>query len=738
MKKGLHRVLALSGILLSSVCAFPFSQAHAQSQDVLSSGPVLLPAPAHISFSGQSIRLEGIKIVWDRKATPLEKKAAARFLGRLEKLYGAATDTGPKTVLHIRTGQDPSYLTVNEREGYRLSVKGQNIRLEADGPAGVIHGFATILQLVHTGPSGRQITEADIQDAPRFSWRGLMIDVSRHFMSVETMERQLDAMELTKLNVLHWHLSDGTGFRIESLRYPKLQQAGAHHQYYTQSQVRSIVQYAADRGIRVVPEIDIPGHTLSLLQAYPELAAQQPVLVTDAAGRACTTSSADGQTTTHCNRRPNLNNAALNPVSPQVIDFAANLYAEIGKLFPDRYIHSGGDEVQDQQWLDNPAIVSYMKANGYKDVPALQAAFTAKIEKALAAQGKIMMGWDEVSEAPIPKDVVVEVWRNAKWTGSATKAGHPVVVSAGYYLDLLYSSANHYAVDPDATRPANLSAADTDRLRHQTLGRLESAFASDPDMAPLDEAQRKLVLGGEAPLWAEIVSDEMLDARLWPRSAAIAERFWSPATVQDVDDLYRRLPVIMNELEKTGLLAREHTDRMIAELTPSNITPLTILTSVTVPVQNYAMNHLAAPAGDAMLKSPAAIASPDSFSAIEFNALAKRYAAGDRSVVEQLRKSLNIWAANDAAYVQVATSPQLQLAEPVSKQLSQLAVLGLEALEPGGHDRAWHKKAHQLLTVQDLTLIDPTSFAGKDRVIPPSGLLIAIVPGIHTLVQSTR
>ncbi|MBS1040146.1 family 20 glycosylhydrolase [Gluconobacter cerinus] len=738
MKKRLQHALALSGVLLSSVCAFSLSQAHAQSQKALSSSPVLLPVPAHVSLSSRSVPFQGVKVVWDGKATALEQRAVARFLGRLEKLQGGSGNDEPKTVLHIRAGQDPAYLTVNEREGYSLSVKGQNIQLEAGGPAGVIHGLATLLQLVQAGPSGRQIAEGDIQDAPRFSWRGLMIDVSRHFMSVETMERQLDAMELTKLNVLHWHLSDGTGFRIQSLRYPKLQDVGAHHQYYTQSQVRSIVQYAADRGIRVVPEIDVPGHTLSLLQAYPELAAQQPVLVTDAAGRACTTSSADGQTTTNCSRRPNLNNAALNPVSPQVIDFAANLYAEIGRLFPDRYIHSGGDEVQDQQWLDNPAIVSYMKANGYKDVPALQAAFTAKIEKALAAQGKIMMGWDEVSEAPIPKDVVVEVWRNAKWTGSATKAGHPVVVSAGYYLDLLYSSANHYAVDPDATRPANISAEDAERLRHQTLDRLERAFAPDPDMAPLDEAQRKLVLGGEAPLWAEIVSDEMLDARLWPRSAAIAERFWSPETVQDVDDLYRRLPVVMNELESTGLLAREHTDRMIAELTPSNITPLTVLTSVTVPVQNYALNHLAGPTGDAMLKSPAAIASPDSFSAIEFNALAKHYAAGDKSAAAQLRASLSVWAANDAAYEQVATTPQLQLAEPVSKQLSQLAQIGLEAMEPGAHNRAWHKKAQQLLAEQDLTLIDPTSFAGKERVIPPSGLLIAIVPGIHALVQSAR
>ncbi|MBS1095678.1 beta-N-acetylhexosaminidase [Gluconobacter wancherniae] len=733
MNKGFCRALALSGVLLGSVCTLPFQQVQAS----VAQAPTLLPIPVHIDLSGQFVPLGVVRIVWAGRATALERRAASRFLMRLEKL-GIAGTSAPETVLNIHVGQDPDYLTIHEREGYRLAAHGQEIRLDADGPAGVIHGFATLLQLVQNTSAGRQIATGNIQDAPRFSWRGLMIDVSRHFMSVETIERQLDAMELTKLNVMHWHLSDGTGFRIESLRYPKLQDVGSHHQYYTQAQVRAVVEYATDRGIRIVPEIDIPGHTLSLLQAYPELAARQPVLLTNAVGTACTTSSVNGGTIMHCKRQADLNNAALNPVSSQVVNFAANLYSEIGQLFPDRYIHSGGDEVQDQQWLDNPTIVAYMKEHGYKDVPALQAAFTARIEKALAAQGKIMMGWDEVSEAPIPKDVVVEVWRNAKWTGSATKAGHPVVVSAGYYLDLLFSSANHYAIDPDAVRPATIDPAEADRLRHQPMDRLARAFASDPDMQSLTEAQRRLVLGGEAPLWSEVVSDEMLDARLWPRSAAVAERFWSPETVQDVADLTHRLPAIMTELEVMGLQAQEHRDRMIAELTPANIAPLTVLTSVTVPVQNYALNHLAGPTGDAMLKSPAAIASPDSFTAIDFNTLAERYAAGDQGVAQQLSTSLEIWAANDAAYEQVATTPQLQLAQPVSKQLSALAVIGLEALAPGDHGHAWHKKAQQLLAEQDLTLIDPTTQAGKTRVIPPSGLLIAIVPGIRALVQNAH
>ncbi|NHO17828.1 family 20 glycosylhydrolase [Acetobacter oeni] len=704
-----------------------------------------MPMPASAEFATGSLSLSGgLTVLWDSTPSPLLKRAATRLVSRASALTGhpsPATTSGQSPVLavHVRAGADPDALTVQAREAYTLSVGADGITLTADGPDGVIHGFATLLQLIQQTPTGPQLAFARITDSPRFPWRGLMLDVSRHFMSVETVKRQLDAMELTKLNVLHWHLSDGTGFRVESRRFPKLQTTGGHHQFYTQNQVREIIAYAADRGIRIVPEFDIPGHTLSVLEAYPELAAQQPVPFTKQwKNPGCAISSDADTTTANCKKVFNYNNAALDPTSPAVLNFARDLYAEMGALFPDKYFHSGGDEVVSAQWTANPKIAAYMKEHGYADAPAMQAAFTAKVEQVLAHQGKIMMGWDEVSEAPIPKDVVVEAWRGSKWIGSATKAGHPVVVSSGYYLDLLTPSSTHYKIDPLDVKAVGLSAEDAAHARKHNPA-LADAFALDPNAPPLDDTQKKLVLGGDAPLWSELVTDQMADARFWPRAAAIAERFWSPATVTDVNDLERRLPLIQQELETTGLQAGANNRRMIDEMAPSNTAPVALLISVTSPVRNYALNRLASPTGDAMLSAPVAVAAPDSFEAITFNRLAQRYVAGDRSVGTDLRTRLTRYAGNDSAYAQIATTPALEAARPVSQQLSALATLGLQAMDPGHHHKTWRQNAEQQLAAQEKTFADcasaVASYANKQ---PPSGLLIAIVPGIRTLVTAAQ
>lgn len=673
--------------------------------------PALMPVPAHVTPGGADLPVGGgFAVRWQGRRTPLLARAVGRFETRLAAVAGrgiASAESGAPVPLTITVGDDPDFLTIREKEAYRLSVSPSGVTLEADGPAGVLHGLATLPQLAAAAPSGPVLHEARIDDAPRFAWRGIMIDVARHFMSVETIERQIDAMELTKLNVLHWHLSDGTGFRVESLRYPKLQRIGGHHQYYTQGQVRAVVAYAAERGIRVVPEFDVPGHTLAILQAYPELAAQRPVLTpaeAEAALQGCRTDFAAGSATTNCAHRVNLNNPALDPSSPDVLRFAEGLFAEMGRLFPDRYFHSGGDEVVAAQWTGNPAIAAYMKAHGYADAPAMQAAFTARIERALARQGKIMAGWDEVSEAPIPKNVVVEVWRGARYTASATEAGHPVIVSCGYYLDLLQPARVHYLADP----------ADT-----------------EPDAPPLSPDQEALILGGEAPLWSELVTDGMEDARLWPRAAAIAERFWSPRAVRDPDDMERRLPAVMAELEATGLQAQESRERMIARLTPANVAPLTVLTDATVPVRGYALHGIGKRVGEILLTGPAAIAEPDSFTAMRFNRLAARYAAGERGLAPELRAMLTVWLDNDVAYESVAATPLLAAAAPVSRALSELAAIGIEAMEKGNHGDGWRKRADSLLDEQERALLGPKD---RRRVIPPSGLVPAVLPGLRALV----
>ncbi|MBS1101485.1 family 20 glycosylhydrolase [Gluconobacter sp. Dm-62] len=674
----------------------------------------LLPVPQTVSVSNGVASIGGgIQIVWDTRSSPLLQRAVARFTTRLTAIAGPAGRDRPY-VLHISAGQDRSYLSVNEKERYALTTTARDARLEADGPAGVIHGLATMLQLVRPTPAGAVVERIHIEDAPRFAWRGLLMDVSRHFDTVETVERQLDAMELVKLNVLHWHLSDGAGFRVESRMFPKLQTMASHGQYYTQDQVRAVVAYAADRGIRVVPEFDVPGHGLAILQAYPELAAQPlPDLGT---------------------KGLNLNNAALDPTNPLTLRFVRVLYGEMGGLFPDRYVHAGGDEVVASQWTKNPAIAAYMKAHGFETAAALQAAFTAEVAKIIAAQGHVMMGWDEVSEAPIPKNVVVETWRGSKWVGSATREGHPVVVSSGYYLDLLRPSATHYAVDPldiraDGTTPEQLAKYPP---KHPEFS---VPFELDEQAPPLDDGQKALVMGAEGTLWAEMVSEEMLDARLWPRMAALAERFWSPQDVRDVPDLERRLPEVMVELEATGLQATQHQEALRQAMAPGHAEPLKILTEVTVPVRNYALNHLAAPSGEAMLSTPVAVADPDAFVALCFNAMAQRYVHGETGLAVPLKQMLQRWADNDAAFVASAKNvPAFEAVVPVSHAVGLLSRAGLSVLN-GREGTAWRMDANRTLQEQEQAVeasID--TLASRHNPQPPGGLLIAILPGIQALL----
>ncbi len=724
------RGLGLSALLLSCVSTSGVRAAPLT--------PAFMPQPAKSTVSGRitvfSVRPQ---VIWAQPPTPLLKRALLRFEARLNQIGIVSDPAANRNVLllKINAGTDPDYLSLNMREAYTLETGEKEIVLNADGPAGVIHGFATLLQMIDTHGAVPGLLQGRIVDAPRFRWRGIMLDASRHFQSLDTLKRQLDAMELTKFNVLHWHLSDGTGFRVESKRLPLLHRSGSHSQYYTQDQVREIIAYAADRGIRIVPEFDVPGHTLSMLAAYPELAAQQPVPTVQDWQQDCQVKSGNDDITTRCTRRSDLNLPAMNPTSDKVISFARTLFGEMAALFPDRYFHTGGDEVVARQWNDNPQIVAYMKTHGFADASSLQAAFTAKIEKLLSADGKIMMGWDEVSEAPIPHNVVVEAWRGSKWIGTATRLGHPVVVSSGYYLDLLTDSARHYGVDPYDTR--------ADGLAPGVLGAgakpVPRAFMLDPMAPPLDEAQKKLVLGGEAPLWTEVVSDEMVDARLWPRAAVIAERYWSPQTVTDRDALIGRLPEVLNFLECFGLQASDHQARMIARLTPQNIVPLTQLVALTVPVRNYALNRQADRKGERILLSPAAIASPDSFEGNEFNALAARYAAGERDVAGALREKLMRYRSNDVAFQALTGPDSVNEVKPLSSQIAALSDLGIEALQPGRKGKAWQDHAAALLADQDRAYAASRDHQAANHLPQPAGgVLIAIVPGIKVLVASTK
>ncbi|WP_245642042.1 beta-N-acetylhexosaminidase [Neokomagataea thailandica] len=668
----------------------------------------LLPVPQRVVWGSRESAVGSVQVLWDTPPTPLLKNAVARFEQRLSRI--TRSKAGPAYVLHVRVGQDAQYLTLHEREAYHMHIGASGGTLDANGPAGALHGLVTLLQLVECTSRGAVLHEADITDAPRFAWRGLVLDVSRHFITVESVKRQLDAMELVKLNVLHWHLSDGTGFRVQSHVFPRVNNGTA---YYTQQQVREIVAYAAERGIRVVPEIDVPGHAYALLKAYPQLAAEplpQPGYV--------------GEKT---------NLPAMDPTNPETLRFISALYAEMEKLFPDLYFHAGGDEVAAQQWADNPHIRAYMEARQIPNVAALQGRFTAEVAKVLGRQGRIMIGWDEVSAAPVPKEVVIEGWRGSKWTARAVRSGHDVLVSSGYYLDLLRPAAEHYLVDPYAVTIDGLTPEQIAEAKPKPSAFVE-AFRQEPDEVPLSAEEEGHVLGAETALWTELVSDPMLDARLWPRSAAVAERFWSPAEIRDVADMERRLPVVQAELEATGLQAHDHGVFMRRALTGGHEElALDRVLSALIPAPNYVLNRLHDRGVLDVEHGPVGVVDPDAPDVIRFNALAMRYEQGDHTQEAELRGFLTHWAQSEEAMLPLLHAyPALSVLKDVVHDLrlvAQAGLAGLDGRSPTAEEMSaverqevWrHNASNMLLSVR--------------RPQAPGGVMVGIVPGVRALVR---
>lgn len=684
--------------------------------------PALTPQPKSAVWSAGELKLDGaFSVTWrdchDTRMSP----ALARFQRDAAALTGMdmARVAGPK--LTIACGPDPV------AEGYRLTVAADGVSLDANGPLGVLRGLATLRQLIATTPPGAALPYARIDDAPRFVWRGVMIDTARHFMSVETVKRQIDAMERVKLNVLHFHLSDDQGFRVESKRYPKLQATG-DGQFYTQAQMRDLVAYATARGVRIVPEFDVPGHTRAIADAYPQFTLSPPKPANPLAAL----------------------DRALDPTKADTYRFLDALFGEMAGLFPDAYFHAGGDEVGDAVWLDHPHVQAFMKAQNLADKTALEGYFNRRVAAILKKHGKTMVGWEEVAVDPaMPKDVVVQAWQTSNATAEAVARGHRTIVSAGYYLDLMETAAFHYQYDPLDTSTAGLTPAEAEKGRKISpllASVLKDTLVAKP-LPPLTPEQEKLVLGGEAPMWAEIATDEMLDSRMWPRAAALAERFWSPREVRDVDDLYRRLPILQDQLRLQGLQDETNRARMAARLAPGGSEPVLTLLDVVGSTRNMARDHriLAALRGQRIvqeLNTLADAAPVDSLVAHQFEARAKAYAGGDRGQAAALRADLTIWQANDARFQAVAKGrPALEVALPISADVAAMAQAGLAAMDAieAGRPLADRAEAEALLVKAEAFNAASArpifSFLGKQ---PPADLIIKITPGVRALVAAAR
>jgi hexosaminidase len=467
----------------------------------------------------------------------LAVEAASGDRGALASPLAAvlANDPGRATLVVEAQGPGQAVQTETEDESYALDVTPAQAVLRAPTVVGILRGLETFLQLVDGDRGGSYVPAVSIEDRPRFPWRGINIDVSRHFEPVGVIERNLDAMAAVKLNVLHWHLSDDQGFRVESRRLPRLQERGSDGLYYTQQQIREIVAYARDRGIRVVPEFDMPGHATAWFVGYPEYA------------------SAPGPFAIE--RTMGIFDPTFDPTNERVYRFLDRFVGEMAALFPDAYWHVGGDENSGVEWDANPRIQAFKRAHGFTTNAALQTYFNQRLVPILAKHHKRMVGWDEILQPGLPTTSVIQSWQGRATLDSAARRGYAAILSSGWYLDHQRSAEYHYAVDP-------LPAA--------------SALAQE-------EAPR--ILGGEACMWAEQVGPETVDSRLWPRAAAIAERLWSPREVTDVADMYRRLAVVSARLEEVGVTHASHTDRMLRRLVGGgDVAPLAGLLRYAQPV----------------------------------------------------------------------------------------------------------------------------------------------------------
>ncbi len=675
--------------------------------------PALMPLPASMEPGTGTMQLNGnFTVALEGYREERLTRAVTRFEQRLAQQTGLILiprKEDPRAVLTVHTtGPGKPVQELGEDESYALEVTAAGATLTAPNPLGVLHGLQTFLQLIHPGSTGFVLNAVTIRDKPRFAWRGLMLDSSRHFQPMPQVLQQLDAMELVKLNVLHWHLSDDQGFRAESHRFPKLQEMGSDGHFYTQAQIREVVAYARDRGIRVVPEFDIPGHARSWFVGYPQLAALPgPYTIVH-------------HFTVDDFERPDpKQDAAMDPTREEVYRFLDVFLGEMIALFPDHYFHIGGDECDGKQWDVTPHVQQFMKAHNLKSDPALQAYFTGRVQKLVTRHGKISIGWDEVLQPDTPKDVVIQSWRGQRSLFQAAARGNRGILSAGYYIDLNQPASQHYLVDPvvlPPLDPKDPTAKGVDVPEH---------------LSPEQEAR---ILGGETTEWTEYITPEILSNRVWPRSAAIAERFWSPQSVRDVPAMYARLPWVSHQLRLAGVpnggVQRDMLERIAGS---SAIDRLLILATAVQPPLDYTRESVPGQAYDQIRPlihmTDAIPAESDTARLVADLAHAVATGAATPAQHAELRSRLALWAGNDAALApSLEGNPLLTELAPVSGNVSRTAAIGLAALDRlEGHGKGKSgNPAHLQAELKTLDAFTPAAL--RNMAVGPVAELVAATP----------
>ena len=673
-------------ILAVMLCALFACGDGAQAQQSLN----LMPLPAKVQMgSGQLLIGPTFSVSIAGRHEARLDRAVEIFLGQFGRQIGMPSidmqvaDSANATLVIQAAGGTKGVQEPGEDESYRLDISNSGAKLNAPSTLGVMRGLQTFLQLVQTTGAGFAVPAVSIEDSPRFAWRGLMIDVGRHFIPLDVLRRNLDGMAAVKLNVFHWHLSENQGFRIESKKFPKLQGTGSDGLYYTQDEVRGVIAYARERGIRVVPEFDMPGHATAWFVGYPELAS--------------------GSGPYQIERQWGVFDPAMDPTREETYKFLDAFIGEMAGLFPDQFFHIGGDEVNGKEWDANPKIQAFMRAHDLKDNNDLQAYFNQRVQKIVAKHGKTMLGWDEILRPGLPKSIVIQSWRGPDSLAQAAKQGYRGLLSSGYYVDLMWSAERHYSTEP-----------------------LSGAASS------LTPEEQKRILGGEACMWAEYVSPENIDSRIWPRTAAIAERLWSPQDVRDVNSMYQRLSVVSDWLDGFGLTHNSSYAPMLRRIAGTNdIAALKVLADVLEPVKDYTREETApAPATSASpLNRVVDAVRPESATARQFADAVNELVGGTPKPGSEarIRELLSRWRDR-----QVELQPQneksllLKEVTPISQNLSALGAAGLAALDY--LDRG--EPAPAPWVAAQLALVEQASK-------PQAQLLIMVAPSVGRLIQAS-
>jgi hexosaminidase len=608
----------------------------------------IMPLPARAERGDGSLNIDAsFHLAFVGYREPRLERAGQRFLHQVRRQTGivmlpASANTGAAT-LEVKTDHESKAIQdLGEDESYWLDVTPGGAKLHAASPLGVFRGLQTFLQLIAISPEGFSVPAVHIEDRPRFPWRGLMIDSGRHFIPLDVIKRSLDGMEAVKMNVFHWHLSDNQGFRTESRKFPKLHEQGSDGLYYTQDEIRDVVEYARDRGIRVVPEFDMPGHSTAWFAGYPELASGSGPYAVE--------------------RKWGVFDPAMDPTDEKTYKFLNEFIGEMARLFPDQFFHIGGDEVSGKEWDANPKIQAFKKSHKLKDNAGLQAYFSGRLQELVAKHKKTPVGWDEVLVPGVPKTIVIQSWRGVDSLAAAAKDGYRGILSNGYYLDLGWSAARHYAMDP--------------------LGGPAAALTPE---------QKQLILGGESCIWSEYVNAENIDSRIWPRNAAIAERLWSPEGTSDLASMYQRMETESARLEWLGLThlsyQRVMLQRIAGSWSPTEFDALRALAQALEHQKDYTReaSAISPPTSLAPLNRLVDAVYPESDVSRRFALKADLFVGSscqDRVLEAEIRMQLAEWVTIDERLQALAQRSLLvREAAPASAALSQAAKIAMSALD---------------------------------------------------------